>query len=51
MTSIEVRNPRVASVREFSPEERSSIIRDARNQVRQEETTILRLLMRRSRRR
>lgn len=51
MTTIEVKNPQPVGVRKFSAEDRLTILRDAIQQLRQEEPTALRRLMRRARRR
>jgi len=49
MTTIKVKNPRTVAVRKFSAEDRVTILREAKQQVRREEPTALRRLMRRAR--
>jgi hypothetical protein len=49
MTTITIKNPRPAAVRDFSSQAiRARIVDDARRKVRSEEVTLVRRLMRRA---
>jgi len=49
MTTIRVKNPRTAAVRDFSSEAtRTRIVDDAKRKIRAEEVTLVRRLMRRT---